>query len=178
MTSTRTSAFTPHCSTNQPPARTEANHAKWMLKDPPLNGAISTRGEQSGIDHLRIHTDNAKELQALKDRASAADMNPLDEGATTCCHARSEKHGITDPQGIAWEHFHTLSNIPVCREKANEASAAACCAPRGAQATNCCATATEPSAPATGCCTPTSPVTADACCAPSSTAPSSATRCC
>ena len=57
----------------------------------------------------------------LKARAEAADMALLDEGATTCCYARSEKHWITDPQGIAWEHFHTLGDIPVFSETATPA---------------------------------------------------------
>jgi hypothetical protein len=52
----------------------------------------------------------------MKARAEAADMALLDEGQTTCCYARSEKHWVTDPQGIAWEHFHTLGNIPVFSE--------------------------------------------------------------
>ena len=43
-------------------------------------------------------------------------MTLLDEGETTCCYARSEKHWITDPQGIAWEHFQTLGNVPVFSE--------------------------------------------------------------
>ena len=162
------------------PTRTEADYAKWMLEDPPLNFAISTRGEQPGIDHLGIQTDNAEELQLLRDRATSADLSLLDEGATTCCYARSEKHWVTDPQGIAWEHFHTLDNIPVFREKADDASSVACCAPSGAPAKDCCAPATESSAPATGCCTPTASITAGTCCSPASTVPStsSATRCC
>ncbi|MEZ5665735.1 MAG: ArsI/CadI family heavy metal resistance metalloenzyme [Burkholderiaceae bacterium] len=121
------------------PARTESDYAKWMLDDPPLNFAISTRGPAAGIDHLGIQTDNTDELQALKDRAQQADMALLDEGATTCCYARSEKHWITDPQGVAWEHFHTLGNIPVFREAA-PASATACCAPAASTqpANRCC----------------------------------------
>jgi catechol 2,3-dioxygenase-like lactoylglutathione lyase family enzyme len=110
------------------PARTEADYAKWMLDDPPVNFAISTRGQGAGIDHLGIQTDNAEELQALRHRAQQADMALLDEGATTCCYARSEKHWVTDPQGVAWEHFHTLGNIPVFRE-AVSATGPACCAP-------------------------------------------------
>jgi lactoylglutathione lyase len=56
-------------------------------------------------------------------------MTLLDEGETTCCYARSEKHWVTDPQGIAWEHFHTLDDIPVFSEKAKgESAEAACCA--------------------------------------------------
>jgi hypothetical protein len=65
-------------------------------------------------------------------------MALLDEGETTCCYARSEKHWVTDPQGIAWEHFHTLGNIPVFNEAAHAAEVpvpdsnadSACCAPR------------------------------------------------
>ena len=112
------------------PTRREGDYAKWMLEDPPVNFAISTRGDQPGIDHLGIQTDDRAELAELKARAEAADMALLDEGATTCCYARSEKHWVTDPQGIAWEHFHTLGNIPVFNEAAPQTPAAtACCAP-------------------------------------------------
>lgn len=115
------------------PARLEADYAKWMLQDPPVNFAISTRGDAAGIDHLGIQTDDTAELSALKARAQAADLALLDEGTTTCCYARSEKHWVTDPQGIAWEHFHTLGDIPVFNEKAEAASGAACCEPRAPQ---------------------------------------------
>lgn len=98
------------------PSRVEADYAKWMLDDPRVNFAISTRGARPGIDHLGFQVDDATELAALKARASAADMVMLDEGQTTCCYARSEKHWVTDPQGIAWEQFHTLDGIPVFSE--------------------------------------------------------------
>jgi len=123
------------------PTRTEVDYAKWMLEDPPVNFAISTRGESAGIDHLGIQTDNEQELLELKQRARSADRALLDEGATTCCYARSEKHWVTDPQGIAWEHFHTLGNIPVFREKQEKPATGSCCAPsaRGtASANRCC----------------------------------------
>ena len=103
----------------------------------PVNFAISTRGDKPGIDHLGIQTDDDAELAALKARAEAADLALLDEGETTCCYARSEKHWVTDPQGIAWEHFHTLGNIPVFNEKEAatpaSADAPACCTPRAPQ---------------------------------------------
>jgi lactoylglutathione lyase len=117
------------------PARVEADYAKWMLEDPRINFAISTRGGKPGVDHLGIQTDDADELAELKSRAQAADMTLLDEGETTCCYARSEKHWVTDPQGIAWEHFHTLDSIPTFSASAKTvAEASACCAtpaPRG-----------------------------------------------
>ncbi len=128
------------------PARVESDYAKWMLDDPAVNFAISTRGAQPGIDHLGFQTDDAAELAGMKARAEAADMALLDEGTTTCCYARSEKHWVTDPQGIAWEHFHTLGDIPVFRQA--DAAPAACCtpapagkpvaAPAKASASSCC----------------------------------------
>ncbi|WP_372528310.1 ArsI/CadI family heavy metal resistance metalloenzyme [Piscinibacter sp.] len=113
------------------PMRHESDYAKWMLDDPRINFAISTRGQQPGVDHLGFQTDDAAELAELKNRAEAADMALLDEGETTCCYARSEKHWVTDPQGIAWEHFHTLADVPVFSEHKNESASqtSACCAP-------------------------------------------------
>jgi catechol 2,3-dioxygenase-like lactoylglutathione lyase family enzyme len=110
------------------PARQEVDYAKWMLDDPRLNFAISTRGGTTGVDHLGFQTDDAQELAELKARAHGADMALLDEGTTTCCYAHSEKHWVQDPQGVAWEHFHTLADIPVFSEKAATTPSACCTA--------------------------------------------------
>ena len=116
------------------PARQETDYAKWMLDDPPVNFAISSWGSRPGIDHLGIQTDNAAELAELRARAEAAEMAPSIENETVCCYAKSDKHWVTDPQGIAWEHFHTLANVPTFNTQAASA-AQACCpattAPRG-----------------------------------------------
>ena len=136
------------------PARVETDYAKWMLEDPRVNFAISTRGDKPGVDHLGFQVDEADELAELKARAQGADMALLDEGATTCCYARSDTHWITDPQGVAWEHFHTLGNIPVFNEAAAQQPATTTQQPTQAA---CCPTG-APSAPAPGqaaCCGPT-----------------------
>ena len=114
-----------------PPVKVEPDYAKWMLDDPRVNFAISTRGSAAGVDHLGIQADDEAELAELRARAERADQAMLDEGETTCCYARSEKHWVTDPQGVAWEHFHTLQDIPLFRE-APAAAGAACCTPPAA----------------------------------------------
>jgi catechol 2,3-dioxygenase-like lactoylglutathione lyase family enzyme len=99
-----------------PPARVESDYAKWMLEDPAVNFAISTRGNgHPGLDHLGIQVQDEADLAELKAQAQAADLSLIDEGATTCCYARSDKHWIMDPQGLPWEHFHTLGSIPTFR---------------------------------------------------------------
>jgi predicted enzyme related to lactoylglutathione lyase len=100
------------------PSRVESDYAKWMLDEPAVNFAISTRGHgHTGVDHLGIQVDNDEDLIALKAQAQAADLALINEGATTCCYARSNKHWVVDPQGVPWEHFHTLGSIPVFREE-------------------------------------------------------------
>ncbi|SAL62438.1 glyoxalase/bleomycin resistance protein/dioxygenase [Caballeronia arvi] len=116
------------------PARVEVDYAKWMLDDPRVNFAISTRGTKAGVDHLGFQVDDVAELAELAQRAHAADMALLDKGETTCCYARSDKHWVVDPQGLAWEHFHTLDRAPVygeSRQTVSSTDATACCAPRG-----------------------------------------------
>ena len=137
------------------PARVESDYAKWMIDEPRVNFAISTRGNKPGLDHLGFQVDEAQELAELKARAESADMALLDEGTTTCCYARSDKHWITDPQGIAWEHFHSLENIPVFNEAAQSApKASACCTPAAVATTtasSCCAPQT-PTSNSKSCC--------------------------
>ncbi|MES2383222.1 MAG: ArsI/CadI family heavy metal resistance metalloenzyme [Pseudomonadota bacterium] len=129
------------------PARKESDYAKWMLLDPPVNFAISTRGSATGVDHLGIQVDSSAELAGLRASASAAALTLQDDGETTCCYARSDKYWLTDPQGVAWEQFHTLDGIPVFSEKkpeTNAAPAAGCCAPAATKSvaitpsTTCC----------------------------------------
>ncbi|WP_048441625.1 ArsI/CadI family heavy metal resistance metalloenzyme [Caenimonas sp. SL110] len=138
---------------NQQPARTEGDYAKWMLQDPPVNFAISTRGSGAGVDHLGIQVDNEQDLQALKDNAAKADLSVQDEGKVSCCYARSDKYWVTDPQGIAWEQFHTLTDIPVFSEKPEvapePAAAKSCC---GGSATATASASTAPTRKATSCC--------------------------
>lgn len=120
------------------PVVVKPDYAKWMLDDPRVNFAISARGEAAGLDHLGIQVDTAEELHEIHGRLRQADRPVLEEGATTCCYARSEKSWIGDPQGLAWETFFTtgestdygdsldLGPIRVARAGGKDG---ACCAP-------------------------------------------------
>ncbi len=95
----------------QPPARQKEDYAKWMLEDPRLNFAISSRGHAAGLNHFGMQTDSAAELEDLAALAEdASNGTLLDRGQAACCYAVSEKHWIIDPQGVPWEHFHTMAD--------------------------------------------------------------------
>jgi catechol 2,3-dioxygenase-like lactoylglutathione lyase family enzyme len=112
------------------PSVTKPDYAKWMLEDPRINFAISQRGAAAGVNHLGIQVDSAGELTDLREKVAAAEIQARDEMGANCCYAKSDKYWIEDPQGIAWETFHTLGSIPVFGEQAGEAQRqGACCAP-------------------------------------------------
>ncbi|HEY4367133.1 MAG TPA: ArsI/CadI family heavy metal resistance metalloenzyme [Steroidobacteraceae bacterium] len=95
------------------PTVTKNDYAKWMLDDPRVNFAISQRGSESGIRHLGIQVEDRAELADVFSRLQRAEVPVLEEGATTCCYAKSEKSWIADPQGIQWETFLTTGEITV-----------------------------------------------------------------
>ena len=89
------------------PTVVKDDYAKWMLDDPRVNFAISQRGAAAGVDHVGIQVESPAELAELAGRLKAAGATTLDQTATTCCYAKSEKSWINDPQGVAWETFLT-----------------------------------------------------------------------
>ena len=93
------------------PVKTRDDYAKWMLDDPRINFAISTRAEKAGIDHLGLQVDEDCELEELRARLKSAEMSVFDEGETLCCYARSEKSWVKDPAGIAWEAYKTMEDV-------------------------------------------------------------------
>lgn len=113
------------------PSVHKPDYAKWMMEDPRINFAISQRGAKAGLDHLGLQVDTDEELGALRGQVAAAEIAMLDQPDATCCYARSDKYWITDPQGIAWETYHTLDKAEIygadTRTKTDEADA--CCAP-------------------------------------------------
>ncbi len=88
------------------------DYAKWMLDDPRVNFAISNRSEKLGLDHLGIQADNEAELQTIKQQLDATQTPIEAQENAACCYSRSDKYWVMDPQGIAWESFHSLNEIP------------------------------------------------------------------
>ena len=153
-----------------PPSVAKPDYAKWMLDDPRVNFAISQRGARAGLNHLGLQADSAEELADLRTHFAAADGASVhDENDVNCCYARSNKHWVRDPQGIAWEAFHSLGTVPLFGDDAGDAQSAphsssaagACCAPAGDSPRQ------EATTTQSGCCSPArsaAPATTSPCC--------------
>ena len=117
------------------------DYAKWRLTDPAVNFAISNRSDATGLNHLGIQVDSANELEKIAERLKQAKITTSAQNNSSCCYARSDKYWTTDPQGIAWESFHTLEDIPMygaSEEKQFEDDSSTCCAPDKAKTSSCC----------------------------------------
>jgi len=126
------------------PTVTKDDYAKWMLDDPRVNFAISAGHLAArGIEHLGIQAESSEELTEVYGRLKAADRPVLEEGATTCCYARSEKSWISDPDGVVWEAFFTngeatvYGDSPALGAVSVNAADNACCAPAIAAPPSC-----------------------------------------
>jgi hypothetical protein len=114
------------------PSVLKDDYAKWMLDDPRVNFAISARGAKTGLDHLGIQAENGEELEDIGSRLAQADVSTTPQKGASCCYAKSDKYWTIDPQGVAWESFHSLDSVPTygdqVRPVTREAKAA-CCQP-------------------------------------------------
>lgn len=154
------------------PTVSKADYAKWMLDDPRINFAISSRSADVGLNHLGFQVDAAEELATLHEQVSraseAATTALIEQNEAACCYAMSNKYWNTDPQGIAWETFQTLDVIPVFGESdalpTDHTAKSACCVPL-APAKMAAAELPATGSTATPCCVPSAaPKAGGACC--------------
>ena len=115
-----------------PPSVEHEDYAKWDLAEPAVNFDISNRGHSSGINHLGLQVDTEEELEEIAERLDHAKITTSKQEGSSCCYAHSNKHWALDPQGIAWESFHTLGTVPIFVEDTKADSddeSSACCIP-------------------------------------------------
>lgn len=111
------------------PTVSKPDYAKWMLDDPLVNFAISKRGAKAGLDHIGIQVEDESELEEIRERLERAELSLVTEEGTTCCYAKSDKHWVQDPSGIAWETYRTLDSAPTFSGQETPEPSAACCIP-------------------------------------------------
>lgn len=124
------------------PVKVKTDYAKWLLREPSLNFAISARGRKPGFDHFGIQVDEEAELAEVRERINKAQIQTFDEGETTCCYAKSDKTWVKDPAGLPWEAYQFMGDAEIFQE-AQKTQSSSCCAPK---------TSIAPEAKKSGCC--------------------------
>ncbi|KTC83776.1 chromate transporter [Legionella brunensis] len=98
------------------------------------------------VNRLKWLSDHAYAdlLETLRKQFSEANISTHSDGETTCCYAKSEKSWVNDPNGIAWEAYHTMEDAQFF--SGGKATESSCCIPEKSAVTSCCDIKT------TGCC--------------------------
>ncbi|MEC9347458.1 MAG: ArsI/CadI family heavy metal resistance metalloenzyme [Pseudomonadota bacterium] len=129
------------------PAVVKDDYVKWMLDDPAVNFAISSRAGRDGLDHLGFQVDTDAEVEEIEARLLAAEMGAAPQRNAACCYATGNKSWSRDPAGVAWETFHTMDQIAIFgsdhapvddMKPAGAEAASACCAPKVEARSACC----------------------------------------
>jgi catechol 2,3-dioxygenase-like lactoylglutathione lyase family enzyme len=110
------------------PVKRKPDYAKWMLEDPCVNLAVSTRTSTKGVDHLGIQVDEEEELHDIRKRLKAGNLQVSEEGETLCCYAKSDKSWVLDPAGVPWEVYRTMEDAEIFSTHSGQTDTA-CCEP-------------------------------------------------
>ena len=85
------------------PSVTKPDYAKWMLDDPRVNFAISTRSRRAGLDHLGIQVEDKAELNEIYARlhqaGGAVRSHPGQEHSGSPCTVDLRQRGKRDIHG-------------------------------------------------------------------------------
>ena len=127
------------------PTTQKTDYAKWLLDNPSINFAISSRGFKPGIEHIGIQAENEDEMSDIRSRLEQGEIETFDDGQTVCCYAESDKSWIRDPSGIPWETYFTMKEAQFFSEHDTEPSGSSCCSPDSVEAKN-------DFSPKSGCC--------------------------
>jgi catechol 2,3-dioxygenase-like lactoylglutathione lyase family enzyme len=120
------------------PTTQKTDYAKWLLDNPSINFAISSRGFKPGIEHIGIQAENEDEMSDIRSRLEQGAIETFDDGQTVCCYAESDKSWIRDPSGIPWETYFTMKEAQFFSEHDTEPSGGSCCFPDSVEAKNDC----------------------------------------
>lgn len=119
------------------PQKHTDDYAKFDLTNPPLNFSLVSRPDISRVNHLGIEVESTTDLDIWEGRLQELGLVDLIENDADCCFAKQNKVWFTDPDGIQWEVFTVLEQLPVTTPLKD---------------TGCCLHATaSPNNPACGC---------------------------
>ena len=116
-----------------PAAKSNPDHAKFELTDPPLVFSLNPVERDvapSALSHLGVRMPTREALEATQARLAAAGVALREEGGVTCCYALQDKLWASDPDGNAWEFYVLNADTPSHSDAAPKtASSGGCCAP-------------------------------------------------
>lgn len=104
------------------------DYAQWLVDDLSLNFAISTRGDEKGVNHFGVQYESDDALLKAQHTFEEKGIKGKVEEGAVCCYKASNKYWVTDPTGMIWENYHSMDDVEVFGVDSSD-TADVCCIP-------------------------------------------------
>jgi catechol 2,3-dioxygenase-like lactoylglutathione lyase family enzyme len=94
------------------PQKVHPGYANFAIEDPPLKLVLFQEGQGGTINHLGVETSSSEEVSAEALRLAALGLPTRVEHETLCCYAVQDKVWVTGPDGLKWEVYTVLDDVP------------------------------------------------------------------
>ncbi len=118
------------------PVKSRSDYAKFLPPFAPLNLALSPSGAPKAAPvlagHFGLQLDSSEAVRSELRRVRAAGIDVREEMGVDCCYARQDKFWVTDPDGVEWEVYVLLRDLPTRAASLptlDGGPAASCCVP-------------------------------------------------
>ena len=121
---------------NTQPRKVRKGYANFAIESPPLKLVLfENPGAAERLNHLGVEVFTPEEVEAGRQRFSAAGILDDVEDGVVCCHATQDKIWANEPQGLQWEWYRVTDDNPVqqgdqsaCCSGTEKSNTAVCCA--------------------------------------------------
>lgn len=110
------------------PTKVKEDYAQWLIDDMSLNFAISTRGDERGVNHLGVQYESDEALDSAQTLFETKGIKGKEDKGAVCCYKESNKYWVEDPTGMVWENYHSMEDIEVFGVDSTD-TADGCCVP-------------------------------------------------
>ena len=101
----------------------EPGYANFVVDEPALKLVLfEAPGASERLNHLGVEVFDDADVADATERLGAAGVQHEGQQAEVCCFARQNKVNTHDPQGLMWEWYRVLDDVPASE------SPACCCA--------------------------------------------------
>ena len=125
------------------PAKTKPGYANFAIAEPPLKLVLfEVEDAAERLNHLGVEVFDQADVDAARDRISAAGLPTEVQEEATCCYAESSKVWTDEPDGLRWEWYRVIADSDQFHDSGayetveadGVTTTGACCGPTGRDA--------------------------------------------
>ena len=94
------------------PAKVHHDYAKFEIADPPVILSLNRGGKPGTLSHLGIRYPGTADVASETVRTKQTGVDLFRQENATCCYAKADKFWVRDVDGVPWEMYTLLADVP------------------------------------------------------------------